>query len=166
MTAVAVVGTGRMGAAMVGRLVAAGHGVVAWNRDLAKAKVLGVPVAATPREAAATADVVVLSLADDAALEAVYHGADGLVAGLAVESVVVETSTVDPQTVRTLGRAVADAGAFLLDAPVSGSVPVVERGQVTLMVGGDAGALDRVGRFSRRLRRRCFTSAGSAPERR
>jgi 3-hydroxyisobutyrate dehydrogenase/2-hydroxy-3-oxopropionate reductase len=119
-------------------------GVVAWNRDRAKAEALGVPVAASPREAAATADVVVLSLADDAALEAVYHGADGLVAGLAGGTVVVETSTVDPQTVRTLGRAVANAGAFLLDAPISGSVPVAERGQLTSMVGGDAAALDRV----------------------
>jgi len=137
MTVVAVIGTGRMGAAMVGRLVAAGYDVIAWNRDGAKADALGVSVAASARDAVANADVVVVSLADDAALEAVYRGGDGLVAGLGPDTVVVDTSTVDPETVRGLGRLVAGAGAVLLDAPVSGSVPVVERGQLTVMVGGD-----------------------------
>jgi 3-hydroxyisobutyrate dehydrogenase/2-hydroxy-3-oxopropionate reductase len=144
MADVAVLGIGRMGAAMVGRLVAAGHNVLAWNRDRAKADVLGVPVADSPRVAAAGAAVVLLSLADDAALNAVYHGADGLIAGLTPDTVVVETSTVDPQTVRDLGPFVERAGAVLLDAPVSGSVPVAERGQLTVMVGGEPDALERV----------------------
>jgi 3-hydroxyisobutyrate dehydrogenase-like beta-hydroxyacid dehydrogenase len=143
MTAVAVVGTGRMGAAMVGRLAGAGHDVTVWNRSPDRAAALGVPVAGSAREAVATADVVLVSLADDAALDAVYHGDDGLAAGLAPDTVVLETSTVDPDTVRGLGPLVAKTGAVLLDAPVSGSVPVVERGQLTLMVGGDPDALDR-----------------------
>jgi 3-hydroxyisobutyrate dehydrogenase/2-hydroxy-3-oxopropionate reductase len=66
------------------------------------------------------------------------------VAGLRDGAVVVETSTVSPQTVRALAPSVSAAGGSLLDAPVSGSVPVVERGELTVLVGGDAAALDTV----------------------
>ena len=144
MTAVAVIGTGRMGGAMVGRLSGAGHRVVAYNRSRERAARLGVDVAATPCDAAAGAEVVFVSLADDAAVDAVYRGGAGLAAGLEADAVVVETSTVHPDTVRALAPLVAGAGATLLDAPVSGSVPVVQRGELTFMVGGDPAALDRV----------------------
>ena len=144
MTNVAVIGTGRMGGAMVGRLVAAGHHVVAYNRNRTRAERLGVDVAGTARDAVAGAAVVVVSLADDAAVEAVYHGTDGLIAGLSAEAVVLESSTVRPATVRALAPPVAQRGATLLDTPVSGSVSVVERGELTIMAGGDATALDRV----------------------
>jgi 3-hydroxyisobutyrate dehydrogenase-like beta-hydroxyacid dehydrogenase len=144
---VAVVGTGRMGAAMVGRLRGAGHAVTVWNRTAARAgevaAATGAEVAATARDAAAGAGVVLVSLADDAAVETAYGGPDGLVAGLGPDAVVLETSTVDPATVRAMGPRVAASGAVLLDAPVSGSVPVVERGELTFMVGGDPAALDR-----------------------
>jgi 3-hydroxyisobutyrate dehydrogenase len=141
---VAVVGTGRMGAAMVGRLTGAGHHVVAYNRTRARAEKLDVDVAHTPRDAVAGAETVVVSLADDAAVESVYRGSDGLAAGLSEGAVVLETSTVHPDTVRALAPLVADRGATLLDTPVSGSVSVVERGELTVMAGGDAAALDRV----------------------
>lgn len=144
MSTVAVVGTGRMGAAMVTRLRSAGHEVVAYNRTRSRAVAVADRVVDTPREAAASADVVLVSLADDAALEAVYHGPDGLAAGVRPGAVVVETSTVRPDTIRALAPIVEAAGATLLDAPVSGSVPVVERGELTFMVGGEAAALDRV----------------------
>jgi 3-hydroxyisobutyrate dehydrogenase-like beta-hydroxyacid dehydrogenase len=144
VTAVAVIGTGRMGGAMVGRLSGAGHRVVAYNRSRERAARLGADVAATPRDAVAGAEVVFVSLADDAAVDAVYRGDDGLVAGLEAGAVVVETSTIHPDTVRALAPLVAGARATLLDAPVSGSVPVVQRGELTFMVGGDAAALDRV----------------------
>jgi 3-hydroxyisobutyrate dehydrogenase/2-hydroxy-3-oxopropionate reductase len=143
MTAVAMVGTGRMGAAMVGRLTGAGHEVVAYNRTRERAEALGVPVADTPREAVSGAEVVLVSLADDAAVGAVYPGDDGLAAGLVPGAVVLETSTIHPDTVRALAPLVADRGATLLDSPVSGSVSVVERGQLTVMAGGDSAALDR-----------------------
>lgn len=156
MTRVAVVGTGRMGAAMVGRLAGAGHRVVAYNRNRARAERLGVQVAGTPREAAAAAEVVVVSLADDAAVNAVYRGAEGLAAGLSEGAVVLETSTVHPDTVRALAPLVAERGATLLDTPVSGSVPVVERGDLTVMAGGDAAALDRVQPLLHALAARVF----------
>jgi 3-hydroxyisobutyrate dehydrogenase-like beta-hydroxyacid dehydrogenase len=143
---VAVVGIGRMGAAMVGRLRAAEIDVVAYNRSRDKAEAVasrhGATVAATAREAVAAADVVLGALADDAALRGAYPGDDGLVAGVRDGVVVCEMSTVDPATVRDLAPIVADRGGSLLDAPVSGSVPLVERGELTVMVGGDAAALE------------------------
>jgi 3-hydroxyisobutyrate dehydrogenase-like beta-hydroxyacid dehydrogenase len=144
---VAVVGTGRMGGAMVGRIRAAGFSVVVHNRTRAKAEAVaaehGASVAETAREAAAGSDVVVVSLPDDEAAFAAYRGPDGLLAGLTAGAVVADTSTVAPSTVRELAREVEAAGAALLDSPVSGSVASVQSGALTVMVGGDATALDR-----------------------
>jgi 3-hydroxyisobutyrate dehydrogenase/2-hydroxy-3-oxopropionate reductase len=144
---VAVVGTGRMGTAMVGRLVLAGHQVTVYNRTRTRAEALaaahGVSVAANPRGAASTAEVVIVSLADDAAVRGAYLGSDGLVAGLRTGTVVADTSTVDPATIRALAPEVARLGATLVDTPVSGSVSTVESGQLLVMAGGDDSALDR-----------------------
>jgi 3-hydroxyisobutyrate dehydrogenase-like beta-hydroxyacid dehydrogenase len=146
MQTVALIGTGNMGAAMVARLRRSGRPVVIFNRTADRAAAVaartGAEVATSAREAAASAGVVLVSLADDAAVAAVYEGTDGLVAGLRSGAVVVETSTVSPATVRALAAPVSAAGAALLDGPVSGSVPVVERGELTVLVGGDASALD------------------------
>jgi 3-hydroxyisobutyrate dehydrogenase-like beta-hydroxyacid dehydrogenase len=135
-----------MGAAMVGRLCAADMSVVVYNRTPDKAEAVaarhGATVAATAREAVAAADVVVVSLADDAALRDAYGGDDGLLAGVRDRVVVCDTSTVAPETVRELAPLVAGRGGSLLDTPVSGSVPLVERGELTVMAGGDAAALD------------------------
>jgi 3-hydroxyisobutyrate dehydrogenase-like beta-hydroxyacid dehydrogenase len=141
---VAVVGAGRMGAAMVGTLRRAGVEVVVFNRTRSRAEATGGAVAATAREAAAGAQVVLSSLADDDAVEAAYTGSDGVVAGLQPGTVVCESSTIDPATVRRLAPLVEDRRAFLLDTPVSGSVSTVEAGQLTIMAGGDPAVLDRV----------------------
>ena len=141
---VAVVGAGRMGAAMVGTLRRAGVEVVVFNRTRSRAEATGGAVAATAREAAAGAQVVLSSLADDDAVEAAYTGPDGVVAGLQPGTVVCESSTIDPATVRRLAPLVEDRRAFLLDTPVSGSVSTVEAGQLTIMAGGDPAVLDRV----------------------
>ncbi|HET6214889.1 MAG TPA: NAD(P)-dependent oxidoreductase [Micromonosporaceae bacterium] len=142
MSAVAVVGTGRMGAAMTARLCGAGHDVTVFNRTRSRAAEVaahtGATVAETVREAAQHADVVFVSLADDTAVRAVYAG---LVSGLREGAVVLETSTVHPDTVRALAPDVEARSASLLDTPVSGSVPLVERGELTAMVGGSADAL-------------------------
>lgn len=144
---VSVVGTGRMGAAMAARVADAGHSLSIWNRTRAKADALserlgGVSVADTAREAAAAADVVIVSLADDAALRATYGGDEGLVAGLAAGTVIADTSTVAPETVRDLEKDVAATGARLVDTPVSGSVASVESGTLLVMAGGDPGAVE------------------------
>ena len=144
MTTVAVLGAGRMGGAMVGTLRRSGFDVVAWNRDRAKtdevARTTGAGIAETPSEAAAASDVAITSLADDAAVEAVYADAVG---GFHASQVVLEMSTIAPETVRTIAPSVLGRGAAMLDAPVSGSVPVVERGELTIMVGGEPDVLER-----------------------
>jgi 3-hydroxyisobutyrate dehydrogenase-like beta-hydroxyacid dehydrogenase len=146
MVEVAVVGLGRMGGAMARKLHGAGHEVTVFNRTRARAEALadelGERAVGTAREAA-HAPLVVSSLADDAAVAAAYEGPDGLLAGLGAGTVVVETSTVDPDTVVSIGPRVAETGASLLDAPVSGSVPAVEAGGLAFMVGGDAAAIER-----------------------
>ena len=144
MTIVALLGAGRMGGAMVKTLRGSGFDVIVWNREQAKAHALAdsheAKVVGTASEAAAAADVAISSLADDAAVEAVYAAAaDGFHPG----QVVLEMSTIAPETVRRVEPLVRERGATLLDAPVSGSVPVVERGELLIMVGGDAEALER-----------------------
>jgi 3-hydroxyisobutyrate dehydrogenase len=152
---VAVIGTGRMGGAMLGRLVAAGYRVTAYNRTPERAAGLGVPVAATARDAVGGAAFVLVSLADDDAVRAVYGGDDGIVAGLAPGAVVLESSTIAPATVRALAADVVSRAAVLVDTPVSGSVALVERGELTVLGGGDEEALERarpvLGAFASRI---------------
>lgn len=164
MRTVAVLGTGRMGGAMVGTLRRAGFDVVVYNRSRARAQAVAAPVgatvAATAREAASDADVVLSSLADEEALRAVLEGADGALGGLRTGSVVLETSTVSPEVVRDLALPVRQAGADILDAPVSGSVPAVEKGQLTFMVGGSPEALERARPVLEALGRQVFHLGG------
>ncbi|MQA87130.1 MAG: NAD-binding protein [Streptosporangiales bacterium] len=145
---VAVIGMGRMGGAMAVRLRDNGTEVVVYNRTRPKAERIadrsGAAVADSAREAADRADVVLVSLSDDTAVLDTYRGADGLAVGLRSDTVVVETSTIDPETARThLPPLVEERGAAFLDAPVSGSVPAVEQGGLTFMVGGAAESLRR-----------------------
>jgi 3-hydroxyisobutyrate dehydrogenase/2-hydroxy-3-oxopropionate reductase len=134
-----------MGSAMVGRLVDVGHDVTVFNRTRSRAEPVaaahGIAIAATPRAAAAAADVVIVSLADDAALRDTYLGPDGLVSGLRAGAVVADTSTVDPATIQALGEEVGRVDATLIDTPVSGSVSTVQSGQLLVMAGGDEAAL-------------------------
>jgi 3-hydroxyisobutyrate dehydrogenase-like beta-hydroxyacid dehydrogenase len=144
VTTVAVLGTGRMGGAMVGTLSRAGFDVVAWNRSSGKvahvAASAGANVADTPTEAIRDADVIVSSLADDAAVESVVGETTE---ALHEPQLVLEMSTISPVTTRRVGERVLARGAGYLDAPVSGSVSLVEAGKLTIMVGGDGATLDR-----------------------
>jgi 3-hydroxyisobutyrate dehydrogenase-like beta-hydroxyacid dehydrogenase len=145
---VAVIGIGRMGAAMATTITRAGFDTVLWNRDGSKADhlggALGVPVATSVGEAASKADVVLTSLADDAAVRSVYLDPGGVVESIGPAAVAIEASTIDPHTVEVVGSAVDRTGAGFLDCPVSGSVSTVEAGTLTIMAGGDADLLDRV----------------------
>jgi 3-hydroxyisobutyrate dehydrogenase/2-hydroxy-3-oxopropionate reductase len=147
MTTVALVGTGRMGSAMARALARADRPLVLHNRTPDRAKALaaelGARVVSTPAEAASLADVVLTMVADDAAVVAVFRGGDGLLAGARPGSVLVDLSTVTPDTIRGFEPDARAAGVGLLDAPVSGSVATAESGQLTLMVGGTAEDLER-----------------------
>lgn len=142
---VAVVGLGRMGSAMAETLSKAGFSVVVWNRsgEIARsvAERVGGTVVSSPREAAASAPIILTSLADDQAVRDVYLGEDGVAAGINRGSVAVEMSTIDPSVIHEIGALVEAVGADLLDAPVSGSVQLVEQGKLTIMTGGTAEAL-------------------------
>lgn len=145
---VAILGAGRMGGAMVRRLHGSGFDVAVWNRTPSRAAdavgASGARIADSAQEAVADADVVISSLADDAAVRDVYLGAaDGVVGALRGEAVVAEMSTIAPETVREIGRRIEEHGAAVVDAPVSGSVAFTEKGELTIMVGGDAEALAR-----------------------
>ena len=88
-------------------------------------------------------DRAAFRLADDEAVLATYLGEEGAANASGPDHVVLEMSTIAPDTVRRVGEAVAATGASFLDAPVSGSVPTVEKGELTIMVGGDAAAFER-----------------------
>jgi 3-hydroxyisobutyrate dehydrogenase-like beta-hydroxyacid dehydrogenase len=134
-----------MGSAMARRIAAAGHELTLFNRTASTAQALaadlGAAAAGTAREAVTGVEVVVVSLADDAAADATYGGDDGLIAGLAEGSVVCDTSTVDPETPRRLAKRAAERGALLIDTPVSGGVPLADSGDLTVLAGADAHAL-------------------------
>lgn len=152
---VAVIGLGRMGSAMARRFHGAGYELVLWNRDRSKAEAVaedtGSDIADSAAEAASQADVIVSSLADDAALRAVYLGDDGVVRGIEPGSIAVDTSTVDPDTIMEVGEAVDAAGARFLDCPVSGSVSTVEAGALTIMAGGDPEMVEKVEQLLRAI---------------
>jgi 3-hydroxyisobutyrate dehydrogenase-like beta-hydroxyacid dehydrogenase len=119
---VALVGAGRMGRAMGGRVAAAGHDLMVFNRARSRAEEVarrtGARVADAAREAAASAEICLVSLADDAAVTATYLADDGLIAGVQPGAVVCDMSTVAPATVRGLAPLVAQQGATLIDTSV------------------------------------------------
>src|SRR5439155_4904509 len=104
----------------------------------------GLVLADSPRAVAEAADVVFTMLTSSEALLAVAEGPDGILAGLGPGQVYVDMSTVSPSASRALAERVAEAGAAMLDAPVSGSVSTLEEGRLSIMVGGDAAAFERV----------------------
>jgi 3-hydroxyisobutyrate dehydrogenase-like beta-hydroxyacid dehydrogenase len=149
VTRVGLLGTGRMGSAMV-RALARGDTPIAltlWNRTpapaAALAEELGAAVAATPADLAATVDVALTMVADERAVRDLFEGPSGLLAGARPGVVLVDLSTVAPATILALAPEARARGAGILDSPVSGSVGLAERGQLTLMVGGDAADLER-----------------------
>jgi len=153
MTTIGFVGLGSMGAPLAGRLLK-GNPVYGTNRTRARASALirqGLIWRDTPREVAASAQVVFTMVTDDAALAAVTSGPDGILAGLRPGSVYVDMSTVSPQASRELAARAQQAGAAMLDAPVSGSVPAAGNGTLAIMVGGPAGTFQTVAPLLRRL---------------
>lgn len=148
MTRITFLGLGAMGQRMASRLLAAGHSVTVWNRSPQAAQALrerGAAVAATPREAAVGAEVVMSMVFDDAASRRVWLDADdGALRGMGASAIAVESSTLTPQWIGELGAALAERGVAFVDAPVAGSRPQAEAGQLTFMAGGSQAAVERV----------------------
>ena len=153
-TRIGFIGLGRMGGNMAARLLAAGYPIYGEEQTRADAQGLiqrGLRWRDTPREVAGAAGVVFTSLPDDEVLEAVASGPDGILAGLAAGKIWVDMSTVSPRASRELAARVRELGASRLDAPVSGSVPQVQAGTLTIMVGGDEQAYAQVEPILREL---------------
>ena len=147
MKKVAFLGLGVMGSGMTARLLGAGVPLTLWNRNPGRAEPLverGAAVAATPREAATGADVIIAMVADDTASRAVWNGPDGALEGVREGAVAIECSTLSPAWVAELDALVTGRGAALLDAPVTGSKPQAAAGEVLFLVGGDPQVLDGV----------------------
>ena len=141
------VGLGVMGGGVTRRLLQAGHTVHGYNRSREKAAPfvdLGLVLEDSPREVAEAADVVFSMVTNVDALQAVTQGADGILAGLAPGKIYVDMTTGTPEASRALAGQVAELGAQMLDAPVSGSVSTLEEGRLTIMVGGDDAAFAAV----------------------
>jgi 3-hydroxyisobutyrate dehydrogenase-like beta-hydroxyacid dehydrogenase len=140
-------GLGAMGAGIAHRLHDAGYHVVVWNRTKAKADPLveaGMGWAETPRELAESVDVLFTMLTNTAAIEATADGPDGVLAGLSADVVWADMSTIAPDASVALAERVRAAGAYFLDCPVSGSPATLAAGQLSVMVGGDRRAFERV----------------------
>src|SRR5262249_62203010 len=121
---IGVAGLGKMGAAMAKRLKEVGHDVFVWNRSADKARPLaeaGATVTKTPSELAGKCEIVISMLTDAAAIDAVYHGADGLLAGDVKGKLFIEMSTVRPETEVALAAKVRTKGAAGVDFPGGGA---------------------------------------------
>jgi 3-hydroxyisobutyrate dehydrogenase len=145
---VAVLGTGAMGSRIARRLLHAGCEVVVFNRDPVRVEDLvreGARHAPTPRDAADGAGFVLSMVTDDEASREVWlHERSGAAHGLGVDAVAVESSTVSPAWLRELFEALGDRGGSLVDAPVIGSRPQADRGELIWLLGGGAAQVDRV----------------------
>ena len=136
-----VVGIGRMGAAIAGRLLGLGHEVAVWNRTADKALALaaaGASVAAAPADLAARSEIVISILSNAEAIGRAYEGADGLLSGEASGKLFIEMSTVRPETERSLAGKVKAKGGALIDCPVGGTVGPARDGKLFGFVGGAA----------------------------
>src|SRR4051812_6690947 len=118
---IAIAGTGKMGSAITRRLLSLGHSVTVWNRTPQRAQALveaGAARVVTPASLVQGADAVISILTDSAALDEVYFGADGLLAGQPKGQLFIEMSTVPPAKQQEMGPRVLQAGARYLECPV------------------------------------------------
>ena len=139
---IAFLGTGAMGSRMAAKLIDAGHELTVWNRTPGHAAAIveaGARLAATPRAAVADVDAAISMVRDDAASEAVWLEEDsGALGHLPENAIGVECSTLSLPHIRRLAAAFAAQGRAFLDAPLAGSRPQAEAGQLIFLVGGDA----------------------------
>lgn len=143
---VAFLGLGAIGRPMAGRL-ARRHDLTVWNRTVSRATGFAAEfparVAATPREAASGAEVVLACLPRSEDVAAILEGPDGFAAGLAPGALVLDCTSGDPAAARRFGVRFAGLGVDFADAPVSGGTNGAEAGTLTVMVGGERAVFDR-----------------------
>jgi len=137
---IGVAGLGKMGAAIAQRLIEVGHEVTVWNRSPDKVKPVaaaGAKVAATPAELASAVEVVITMVTDAAALDAIYGGPQGLLAGDVKGKLFIDMSTVRPGTEIGLAEKVRAKGAAFVECPVGGSVGPARQGKLLGLAGAE-----------------------------
>ena len=143
---IGVCGTGRMGSSIAQRLMSVGHEISVWNRNTAKAKPLidaGAKLLASPAALVEACDAVVVMLLNDAASEAVYRGPNGILSAKLKDKLVIDMSTVRPDTMIAIGNAVTQQGAGFVECPVGGSTGPAREGKLFGLAGGAAGDVAR-----------------------
>jgi len=142
---VAFIGLGTMGFPMAGHLSERGHRVVVYNRNPEKAvnwrNLHNGDVAATPAEAAANADIVMMCVGNDNDVKEVALGPQGALQGMSTDTILIDHTTTSEKVAIELAGACAKGGIAFLDAPVSGGQAGAENGQLTIMVGGEEDSL-------------------------
>jgi 3-hydroxyisobutyrate dehydrogenase len=136
---IGICGTGRMGAAIAQRLMSVGHEVGVWNRNAAKTKPLvdaGAKLFASPSELVEGSAVTIVMLLNDAATEAVYRAPNGILKAKLAGKLVIDMSTIRPDTMKANGSAVLQQGAAFVEAPVGGTVGPAKEGKLLGLVGG------------------------------
>ena len=141
------IGLGLMGKPMAKNLIKAGHRLIVHNRSRAAVDELaaeGAAAAFSPKEVAASAEVVITMLPEDSDVETVVAGDQGVIKSIRPNGVLVDMSTISPTTARRLAEILADRGVHMLDAPVSGGVEAATEATLTIMVGGKPDIFKRV----------------------
>ncbi len=140
------VGLGMMGLPMAKNLVEAGYTVTVFDLDagaIEEAQGFGASPASTGAEVAAQSDIIITMVPDSPHVEAAIAGNGGIIEGIRAESVVIEMSTILPETGRRMAELLAEKGADFVDAPVTGGVAGAEAGSMSILVGGDAETFER-----------------------
>jgi len=143
---IGIAGLGKMGSAIARRLIEVGHDLTVWNRSLEKARPLanaGAKVAANPADVARNAQTVITILSDAAAIDAVYGGPAGLLAGDVTGKLFIEMSTVAPATETALEEKVRAKGAALVECPVGGTTGPARQGKLIGLMGGEPADIER-----------------------
>jgi 3-hydroxyisobutyrate dehydrogenase-like beta-hydroxyacid dehydrogenase len=142
---IGLIGLGLMGSRLTRRLHASGWNIQAWNRSPEPSREIarqGVPIAESIAALLGGSDIVLSSLANDAAVESVYLSPTGLLSTARPGTILLEMSTISPQLSLRLHQKASAQGLKLLDLAISGSTPAVEAGTITLLAGGDRGTFE------------------------
>src|SRR5947209_15697234 len=148
MAKLGFLGLGLMGYPMARNLLRAGHQVAVWSNTTAKAHKLAADEKArfcdTPRQVAENADCIFLCVGDTEMAKEVLLGPEGVIQGIHQGAVVADCSTISPSESRKIGVAFKKKGADFLDAPMTGSTPGAENGNLTFMIGGDQAVFEKI----------------------
>jgi 3-hydroxyisobutyrate dehydrogenase len=140
------IGLGIMGRGMAANLLKAGFSVRVWNRTADRMTPLieaGAVAGSSPADIAAHSDIIITCVSDTPDVEAVILGQEGIIHGVREGSLVIDMSTISPQTTRDIAERLAEKGVHMLDAPISGGSEGAAKGTLSIMVGGEAAQFER-----------------------